>query len=93
MILGWFHDYLFNRSQVVHISNYSSRQEPIYCGLLQESILGPLLFGLFYNDFADHVPNSKLIMHADDTVIYEADKDVNKIDQCLNEDLHNISDY
>ena len=93
MILGWFHDYLFNRSQVVKISNYSSLQEPIYCGVLQGSILGPSLFALFYNDFVDHVFNSKLIMYADDTVIYEADKDVNKIDQCLNEDLHNISDY
>ena len=30
-------------------------------------------------------------MYADDTVIYGGDKDVNKIEQCLNEDLGNRS--
>ena len=54
---------------------YSSRQEPIYCGVLQESILGPLLFALFYNDLVDLVSNSKVIMYADDTVIYVGDED------------------
>ena len=32
-------------------------------------------------------------MHVDDTIIYVGDKDVIKIDQCLNEYLRNISDY
>lgn len=32
-------------------------------------------------------------MHADDTVIQVGDKDVVKIEQCLNENLHCISDY
>ena len=50
--LGWFHGYLFNRSLVDNnIDNYSSRHEPIYCGLPQVSILGPLLFTFFCNDF------------------------------------------
>ena len=66
--LGWFHDYLFNRSQVVYVGNYFSCQEPIYCGVSQGSILGPLLFTLFCNDFVDHIPNSKVIIYADDTV-------------------------
>ena len=51
------------------------------------------MFTLFCNDFVDHVPNPKVIMYADDTVIYVEDKDVNKIEQCLNEDQRNISDY
>ena len=91
--LEWFHDYLFYRSQVVNVGNYSSRQEPSYCGVPQGSILGPLLFTLFYSDFVDHVSNSKIKIYADDTVIYVADKDVIKIEQFLNEDLRNISDY
>ena len=52
-----------------------------------------MLFTLFYDDFADHVPNSKVIMYADDTVIYVEGKDVNKIEQCLNEHQRDISDY
>ena len=68
--LGCFHYYLFNRSHVANAGNYSSRQEPIYFGVSQGSIIGPIFFTLFYNDFVDHVSNSKIIMHADDTVIY-----------------------
>ena len=71
----------------------SSRQEPVYCGVPQGSILDPLLFTLFYNDFVNDVPNSKVIMHVDGTVIYVRKKDTIKIGQCLNDDLHNISDY
>ena len=78
--LGWFHHYLFNQSQVVNIGKYSFRQEPIFCGVPQGSILGPLLFTLLYNDFVDHVPNSKVIIYADNTVIYVGDKDVNKVE-------------
>ena len=32
-------------------------------------------------------------MYADNTVIYVGDWDVIKVEQCLNEDLRNISDY
>ena len=67
--LGWFQNNLFNPSQAVKVGNYSSRQEPIYCGVPQGSILGPL-FTLFYKDFVDLVPNLKVIMYADDTVLY-----------------------
>ena len=84
---------MLNRSQVVNVGNYSSHQEPVYCGVPQGSILGPLLFTLFYNDFVDHVSNSKTIMYADDTVIYVRGKYVIKIELCLNENLRNISDY
>ena len=66
---------------------------PIYCGVPHWSILGSLLFTLIYIDFIDHVSNSVVIIYADDTVIYIGDKDVIKIEQCLNEDLRNISDY
>ena len=84
---------MLNRSQVVNIDDYSSRHEPIYCGLPQVPILGPLLFTYIYYDFIDHVPNLEVIMYADDTVIYVGEKDVNKIQEHLNEGLHNISDY
>lgn len=76
----------------VNIGNYTFCQETIYCGL-PRSILDLLLLTLFYNDFLYHVPNSKVTMYADDTVIYVGDKDVNRIEQCLSKDLCNISDY
>ena len=45
--LNWFTDYLFNRTQIVKIENVRSDTEPVYCGVPQGSILGPLLFIVF----------------------------------------------
>ena len=40
--LNWFTDYLFNRTQIVEIENVRPGTEPVYCGVPQGSILGPL---------------------------------------------------
>ena len=53
--LVWFIDYLFGQSQIVAMKNVKSNKEPIYCGVPQGSILVPLLFIVFYNDFAGHL--------------------------------------
>ena len=45
--LAWFTDYPFNRNQIVEINNVHPEMEPIYCGIPQGSILGPLLFIVF----------------------------------------------
>ena len=81
-----------NYCKLIFYVTFFSNQTNSTCRLLNWR-LGPLLFTLFFNDFVDHVPNSKVIMYADDTVIYVEDKDANKIEQCLNEDQRNISDY
>ena len=41
--LDWFESYLSNRKQVVEICNTASDQHVIECGVLQVSVLGPLL--------------------------------------------------
>ena len=46
--LNWFTDYLFNRTQIVEIENVRSDTEPVYCGVPQGSILGPLLLIVFF---------------------------------------------
>ena len=91
--LAWFQDYLFYRSQIVELCNTQSKCEPIFCGVPQGSILGPLMFVIFYNDFVDYVSKSSVIMYADDTVIYVSDTDVFKIETYLNQDLEKISQY
>ena len=91
--LSWFTDYLFNRSQVVEINNVRSKYEPIYSGVPQGSILGPLLFNILFNDFSDHVPKSSVIKYADDTVIYVGHSDAYIIERHLNTDMNSISQY
>ena len=73
--LQWLTDYLFQRQQCVNIENTLSGMQPMYTGVPQGSILGPLLFTLMFNDFADHLKNSRSVKYADDTVIYFSHQD------------------
>ena len=85
--LDWFVDCLFNRSQTVEINGCKSVVEPIV------SILGPLLFIMFYNDFPDQIQNCEVISYVDDIVIFYANKDPTVIENQLNKDMENIKNY
>ena len=91
--LDWFVDYLFNRSQTVEINGCRSIVEPIVSGVPKESILGPPLFIIFYNDFPDHIQSCEVIMHADDAVIFYGNKDPTVIEIQLNKDMENVKNY
>ncbi|CAB4015645.1 Hypothetical predicted protein [Paramuricea clavata] len=91
--LAWFTDYLFNRTQLVEMQNNCSRPSTITTGVPQGSILGPLMFIVFFNDLKESVKNSEIIKYADDTVILYADKDAQNIEDALNKDMNLIRDY
>ena len=91
--LNWFEDYLFNRKASVVYDNTLSEAFTINSGVPQGSILGPLLFVLFFNDITDVVKNSEIIKYADDTVIYVADKDIESINRKLTEDMNCMGDW
>ena len=51
IVLEWFKNYLSNRTQYVSFDNCTSDLQDIVCGVPQGSILGPLLFILYVNNF------------------------------------------
>jgi len=91
--LQWFCSYLFNRNHVVQNRNQYSNAEPVFCGVPQGSILGPLLFILFINDFTERLKHSTVLMYADDTVLYVSNKKPAEIERCLNQDMKNVFSY
>ena len=90
--VGWFESYLCNREQVVLVNNCFSDSRPISIGVPQRSILGPLLFLVYVNDFQHCIEHCKIILYADDTLVYVSGKTVNEIEAFLNEDLKSVAD-
>ena len=71
----WFSDWLSGRCQSVR--GGSSNALPVTHGVVQGSVLGPVLFLLFTNDFTSHVADGKVIMYADDTQFIDSDTPCN----------------
>ena len=89
----WFHSYLSNRLQHVHLNNHSSTNLPITCGVPQGSILGPLLFLLYVNDLCQVSHILKCILFADDTALFHSDTNVCRLINKMNTELQTIADW
>ena len=67
--LNLFSSYLENRKQDTEIDNIKSNMLSITTGIPQGSILGPLLFIIYIDDFAQASKMFNFLIYADDTTL------------------------
>ncbi len=65
---------------------------PITCGVLQGSILGPLLFLCYVNDMPVSI-QSKLLLYADDSVLLVSHRDPRVISNTLSQELESCNEW
>ena len=93
-ILSWLRSYLTKHKQRVVVNGSTSKSIPVVSGVAQGSVLGPLLF-LIYVDSISQLRlsnNSKLIMYADDILLYKTILMLTDYTE-LQEDINHIFDW
>ncbi len=70
-VLNWIKCFLLNRTFCVDVNGSRSNTLPVTSGVVQGSVLGPLLFLLYINDVMDDLPKGTCAkLFADDLKLY-----------------------
>ena len=91
--LAWFNNYLSGRTQSVNVNGTYSDTVDLSLGVPQGSVLGPLLFIVFINDLPSVVYFCKIVLYADDTALFFADRNIQTIQTALQEDLNAMGEW
>jgi len=67
--LAWFTDYLSDRFQHVKCNGKYFDCGLVKCGILQGSVLGPLLFLVYMNEIPSCIEHAILLQFAEDTAL------------------------
>ena len=89
----WFSSYQTRREQNCHIGGQRLSRKVVKQGIPQGSCLGPLLFILYVNDFAQCLVKSSANMYADDTSGTFSVEDTDTLCDDLRTELTNISEW
>ena len=85
--VSFIKSYLTNRFHRCKINNSFSEWGKVLNGVLQGSILGPLLFNIFLNDIFLSLQKCDLANYADDSTLYTSDKSISNIMNSLSHDF------
>ena len=97
--LRLLHSYLSNRKKYTEVNNTKSNILPITTGVSQGSILGPLLFIIYIDDFAEASRMFNFIMYADDTTLtstintFNGNTNNDNLETSLNAELLKINEW
>ena len=69
--LNWIQDFLSLRTQTVILEGIHSDKIQVTSGVPQGTVLGPILFLIYINDFHEYLTHSTLRLFADDSIIYK----------------------
>ena len=91
---AWFESYLCGRSICTSVDGVRSSMAAISSGVPQGSVLGPLLFVLYFSDLPAVVKTS-CALFADDTLVYDTDCSGDRSAPCcrLQSDLDEVQDW
>lgn len=67
--LNWFRNYLTDRQQIVEINEILGQKRKIIRGVLQGSVLGPLIFILYINCICNINIDGKTLTYVNDTCL------------------------
>ena len=90
-LLAWLNSFLSNRKQRVILGEFLSEWAKVNSGVIQWSVLGPILFIIFINDLIDQIKNSPKVF-ADDTKIISKINELNQ-ENNLQADINNVLDW
>ena len=91
--LEWFRSYLSNRKQFVFLNGTSSTMQSLECGVPQGSLLGPLLFLIYINDFQYSSNVLSFILFADDSNIFLSHPDPHHLLAIVNTELKSVTQW
>ena len=92
--LRWFQSYYSNRRQKVFFKGlFSSTLEEILIGVLQGSVLGPILFLVFINDLANCSPEIFINLFADDALTFMERNSLTELIELAKEIIPRLTDW
>ena len=92
--VSWFASYLSSRVQLVQVeSKYSDSVDLGDFGIPQGSILGPLIFLIFNNDFPASSVEGTSVLFADDDTDNTSDKDHVELQRKIQHEANRSTDW